>query len=99
MGDVICIDNKRPGDVAEYFAMPDTPAADSPVGKLMFKVLEKFPGFTYEQARAKAGELLAESAGKRIYRTPAVLSDEEQETRRKAVRARFARSKPAEDAA
>ena len=90
MNNVISFD-RREGDLAEYFALTDTPAANSPVGRLMVKVLAKFPGYTLEQARVKANELQTEAAGKRNYVAPAVLTDEEQETRRKAVRARFKR--------
>jgi hypothetical protein len=56
----------------------------------MMTVLEKFPSLTFEQARVKANELLEEAAGKRIYRVPAVLTDQEREARSKGIKARFA---------
>jgi|HubBroStandDraft_5_1064220.scaffolds.fasta_scaffold697064_1 hypothetical protein len=37
----------------DYFARPETPAANSPTGKLMVAVLAKFPDLTFEAARAK----------------------------------------------
>ena len=73
----------------EYFSLPQAPAANSPVGRLMPAVLGKFPAYTFEQARAKANALLDCAAGKRVYRVPPVLSEEEQEARRQSVRARF----------
>jgi hypothetical protein len=90
---------RREGKLEAYFAQTDTPAANSPIGKIMVKVLEKFPTLNFEQARAKANELQTEAAGKRKYVAPAVLTDEEQEARRKAVRARFTRSERPADAA
>jgi hypothetical protein len=90
---------RREGKLEAYFAQTDTPAANSPVGKLMVKVLEKFPTFTFEQARTKANELQAEAARKRKYVAPAVLTEDEQVARRKVLKARFQRSKPSADAA
>jgi len=78
------------GTLEEYFSLRQAPAPNSPTGVLMLAVLGKFPGITFEQARAKANVLLDLAAGKRVYRVPPVLTDEEQEARRLAVRARFA---------
>jgi len=93
------LSERREGKLEAYFAQADTPGANSPIGKLMVKVLEKFPTLTFEQTRTKANELQTEAAGKRKYVAPAVLTDEEQATRRKALKARFQRSKPSADAA
>jgi hypothetical protein len=57
----------------------------------MAAVLEKFPSITFEQARARAHELLNRAAGKRVYRVPPVLTEEEEAARRTAIRARFVR--------
>ena len=57
--------------VAEYFARPDSPQPNPPVGTLMLKVLEKYPDMGLEAARAKANELLAISAKGKVYRTRA----------------------------
>ena len=76
--------------IAEYFNRQDTPAANSPVGRLMRVVIAKFPGIAFDNARVKASELLDRAAGKRIYKIPPVLTDAESQARRDAVRARFA---------
>lgn len=64
--------------LTEYFAQPTSPMEHSPVGELMIKILEKFPGISLEGARDKALVMLADAAGRRIYRTPRVYSAEEQ---------------------
>lgn len=61
----------------DYFAEPDTPSANSPVGTIMVKVLEKYPGMSFEAARAKAHCLILESAGKKRFNLPRVLSEVE----------------------
>jgi hypothetical protein len=71
-------------DTEAYFAQRDTPAADSPVARVMMRVLEKFPGITLPDAREKAHELLSDAASKRILKTPRVLSVEEQATEKAA---------------
>jgi hypothetical protein len=38
----------------EYFEQPDTPAAESPVGVLMVRIIAKNPGIDLEGARAEA---------------------------------------------
>jgi len=43
--------------IDEYFAQPDTPAANSPVGVLMSKIIGENPGITFEDARAEATKL------------------------------------------
>ena len=36
--------------LSDYFAQSDTPPVNSPVGTLMVKVLEKYPGMSFENA-------------------------------------------------
>jgi hypothetical protein len=64
--------------IDEYFERPDTPAANSPVGVLMVKIIGKNPGITFEGARAEANRLLDKAARAKVYRFPQVLSPEEQ---------------------
>jgi hypothetical protein len=64
--------------IKQYFERKDTPSPGSPVAFVMRKVLTKFPGISFEDARSKAQSLLTNAAGKRRYVTPVVLSDEEQ---------------------
>jgi len=73
----------------KYFALPHTPAPNSPVGKLMREALRKFPDFTFEMARTKAHELLDRAAGKKIYRMPRVLSVEEEQAQNERLGQRF----------
>ena len=72
-----------------YFERPDNPAAGSPVGALMVRVLEKNPGMGFELARAEAHTLLDKAAGKWRYRVPTVYSPEETEKRRESLRKAF----------
>lgn len=65
----------------------------------MLAVLGKFPSFTFEQARTKANDLLAEAGRKRVYRVPPVLTDEEQAERFTKVRERFAKPQTLPNAA
>jgi len=76
-------------ELREYFARPETPAAGSPVGVTMVKILEKFPEMGFEEARAQARELLSKAAGSRIYRLPRVLSAEEQEAQKTRLKKAF----------
>jgi hypothetical protein len=73
----------------DYFAQTDTPAKHSPVGELMIRVLAKFPGISLEDARAKAGELLNCAARGRAFRTPRVLSEQEQGEQRERLKKAF----------
>ena len=70
----------RRGQINGTITVPSdsTPAANSPVGTLMVKVLEKYPGMSFEDARAKANALIQESAGRRTFVMPKVLSESEQ---------------------
>jgi len=72
-----------------YFALPDTPAAGSPVGTLMVRILEKDPGIGFEEARAQANALLDRAAGKKVYRMPRILSVEEEQAQNDRLRQRF----------
>jgi hypothetical protein len=73
----------------DYFAVPDTPAAGSPVGTLMARIVEKGPGIGFEAARNRANALLDRAAGKKIYRMPRVLSAAEEQTQKERLRQRF----------
>jgi hypothetical protein len=86
-------------DVARvaYLEREDTPAPTSPVGALMLRILAKNPRIDLEGARAEAHELLNRVAGKRVYRVPPVLTEEELAARRMARRARFVRRKHPRD--
>jgi hypothetical protein len=73
-------------DLEAYFVRPDTPMADSPVGLLMRRIVEKNPGIEFVDARANAHALLQRVAGRKRYRTPRVLSPEEQAQRDACLR-------------
>jgi hypothetical protein len=60
-----------------YFSQPDTPSRNSPVGRLMVKVLDKNPGMSLDDARAEANRLLDKASGRENYRIPEVYSPEE----------------------
>lgn len=77
----------------EYFTLSDSPMKDSATGTLMQKIVKKFPGISFDDARAKANNLLETAASKRNYHMPAVLTDEEFEERRRRVRERFDKAK------
>lgn len=76
----------------EWFARPDTPAAGSPVGITMVRVLEKNPGMRFEAAREEAKMLLDRAARARVYRLPRPLSPEEQAAQRARLAAAFGRT-------
>jgi hypothetical protein len=76
-------------EMTEYFARPETPSAGSPVGALVFKVLAKNPGMSFEEARTEAKALLEKAAGSWVYRAPRVLSPAEQAEQKERMRARF----------
>ena len=73
----------------DYFALPDTPAAGSPVGTLMVRILEKDAGIRFEAARTQANALLDRAAGKKVYRMPVVLSVEGEQAQSERLRQRF----------
>lgn len=81
--------------LSQYFAQPGTrsanfPSANSPVGLLMVKILEKYPNTTFEAARTQANAMLDKAAGRFNYKMPRVYSADEMEKRREA----FSKFKP-----
>jgi hypothetical protein len=66
----------------EYFAQSNSPMPNSPVGTTMVRVLEKYPSFSFEQARQEAQNLLDKAARSFFYHTPQVLSPEEKQQKR-----------------
>jgi hypothetical protein len=73
----------------QYFDRCDTPAANSPVGALMARVIVKNLGMGYDEARTEAKRLLNLAAGKRIFRTPQVFSPAERAARSEKFRTVF----------
>lgn len=76
----------------EWFARRDTPAAGSPVGVTMVRILKKNRGMGFEAARVEAKKLLDRSARAKVYRLPRPLSPEEQEIRKARLVAAFGRT-------
>ena len=76
----------------DYFAQSNTPQTKSPVGTLMLRVIEKYPELGFDDARAKARELLAVSAKSRMYRTPRVFSASEITDRAERFKKAFPKS-------
>jgi hypothetical protein len=60
-----------------YFKQPDAPQQNSPVGRWIVRIIEKYPEMTGEAARSEANRLLAIAAKGRVYRVPLVRSAEE----------------------
>jgi hypothetical protein len=73
----------------EYFARGDAPGAESPVGTLIVRILEKNPGINFEAARTEAHVLLRQAAGRTIYRVSPVLSPGEKAESAAKTKARF----------
>lgn len=48
--------------LVEYFAQPNTPCADSPVGIRMLGIFRKHPEMSFEEARVAAGGLSIDAA-------------------------------------
>ncbi len=70
--------------LTEYFERPDTPMANSPVGKVMIQLVEKRPGITFDECYEEAKRLLAVAAGRKRYLAPHVLTvEQEAEAKRK----------------
>lgn len=67
------------------------PDAESPVGLLMDKVFKKFPNITFEDARAKANELLSLAAGRNNYSIPPVQTGIERAVSALKVKKSFAK--------
>jgi hypothetical protein len=82
-------------DLSAWFAMPDTPAVGSPVGRLIQAIVEKNPGIGFEDARAEAHVLLGQAAGRTNYKMPPVLSPAEKEAARDRLKAAFRAQKAA----
>jgi hypothetical protein len=81
--------------IEEYFEQPDTPAAGSPVGILVVKIIAKNPGIDFEGARTEACNLLGQAAGRKRYQVPAVLSPQEKAENIAGMRERFRQSRQA----
>lgn len=79
----------KPETVEQHFARKETPSRYSPIGNTMVRILAKYPGMSFEQARAHASQLLNQAAGRRSYQAPAVLSAEEQRNRLERLKTRF----------
>jgi hypothetical protein len=79
-------------EAPDYFARSDSPQLQSPVGTLMLKILEKYPGLGFDAARAKAKELLAVSAKGKVYRSPRVFSADELAERAERLKTAFSKS-------
>jgi hypothetical protein len=60
-----------------YFKQPDAPQQNSPVGRWIVRIIEKYPEMTGEAARSEANRLLAIAAKGRVYRFPQVRSADE----------------------
>lgn len=72
-------------EIAEYFARQDTPMVDSPVGRLMVRVLEKNPEMDCDAARTEARRLLDVAAKTKTFKIPSVLSPAAQEAHKAAL--------------
>lgn len=67
----------KPETLEHYFNRSGTPSRNSPVGNTMVRILAKYPGISFDEARTKAHELLTTAAKARKYRGPVVLSADE----------------------
>ena len=85
--------------LAQYFSRRDTPMAGSPVGTLMVRVMQKYPQLSFDEAKARAKDLLSLSAKARTYRTPHVLSVEELANRAEQLRKAFPKASTGKTAA
>ena len=74
-------------NLAEYFALPDWPMKNSPLGRAVQETAEKRPEFTPEQCLAYAKQALYEAAGRKQY-VVKILSAKEEEAK-KAQLARY----------
>jgi hypothetical protein len=54
-------------NIKEYFDLPSTPMANSPIGKLMQAIVEEQSGVDFEEARRQAQECLNKAAGRKSY--------------------------------
>jgi hypothetical protein len=85
--------------VHDYFALPHSSAAGSPVGVLMVKMLENHSALTFDAARAEARRLLGKAAGRFHYTPPRVLSAAHRAEQKNRLRSRFTGTKTSEAAA
>ncbi len=91
MNDAETIQLARVSALKKYFEQTDTPSENSPVGKLMLKILEQCPNLSFEQAREQAHKMLERAAGKWRYALPEVRTPEEEAARQVTFRALNAR--------
>ena len=80
-------------NLAEYFALPDWPMKNSPLGRAVQETAEKRPEFTPEQCLEYAKQALYEAAGRKQY-VVKILSAKEEEAK-KAQLARYDAKKKA----
>jgi hypothetical protein len=73
-------------ETMKYFARPETPAAGSPVGALVIRIMDKNPGMGFEEARSLANIMLDKAAGRKVYTVPRVYSPEEKKARQAQFR-------------
>lgn len=76
--------------LVEYFAMPDTPAPDSPVARVMQQLVMKRAetyGADFETARAEANRLIQEAARRKCFSLPTVLTLEQEDEAKAASKA------------
>lgn len=83
----------------QYFGRIGAPAANSPVGKVMVRLLAKNAGMDFETARAQAKQLLLVAAKRKGYTTPAVYSAEQLVARRNAAASYWAQKTAGQAAA
>ena len=84
----------QPETPEQYFSRRDTPSRYSPTGNTMVRILAKYPEMCFDEARAKANELLANAAKARVYRGPVVRSEEELAKDKERLGRVFGKSKP-----
>src|SRR5215831_3623378 len=84
----------QPETPEQHFSRRDTPSRYSPTGNTMVRILAKYPEMCFDEARAKANELLADAAKARIYRGPIVRSEAELAKAKERLGRVFGKSKP-----
>src|SRR5215472_7962586 len=84
----------QPETPEQHFSRRDTPSRYSPTGNTMVRILAKYPEMSFDEARAKANELLADAAKARIYRGPIVRSEAELAKAKERLGRVFGKSKP-----
>jgi hypothetical protein len=76
-------------NLQEYFARPDTPAENSPAGKLIQRILKEGSATTPAEAQELAMIQLLKAASKKNYRP---LSPKQDRERAEKMRQRFSRT-------